>query len=474
VLRYLAARELAALVPAPGVDSRPALRAALDDKDPRVRETAALALGKQGDTPVRGGADRGRQTGAMAVSCARAEVEALGHLCAPGAADLMLRAIGKDVDEVRRAALVGLVRCKDQRARTVLLKKLAQQTEAATVRELAAALIGESGDKGAAPAAGDRAARAGQRGGGRPGAGGRRGDRAARAGAAGRPRRRRRRGDAGGRQAPPLPLDGRGGAGHDVRSGGGPRHAARACGGLGAGAGGRRAERREALRLAVGLLPLAAPRRSLLVALLLGIGCAPAFQARDPQVAVVPARIVALPALTRAEELSFGGSRKPLNGWADAMAEALDPEIDRWVVGFRGHAFDDEDAMVPAVYPRFRRWTALAVEEIAAQKIGRADFKLYSVEEWGFNQDLARIREHLDADFVLVTFFRDTRRTGGHVVGNAVLGVHSYQTRGVPRCPPPREPEPIRRAARLPTRRRDHDDARAERVPNQDGTAFAR
>jgi len=150
VLRYLATRELAALVPAPGVDSRPALRAALDDKDPRVRETAALALGKQGDT----------QSAAALIAGAkqepwpfvrRAQVEALGHLCAPGAADLMLRAIGKDVDEVRRAALVGLVRCKDQRARTVLLKKLAQQTEAATVRELAAALIGESGDKGAAP-----------------------------------------------------------------------------------------------------------------------------------------------------------------------------------------------------------------------------------------------------------------------------------------------------------------------------------
>ena len=150
MLRYLATRELAALVPGAGVDSRPALRAALDDKDPRVRETAALALGKQGDT----------QSAAALIAGAkqepwpfvrRAQVEALGHLCAPGAADLMLRAIGKDVDEVRRAALVGLVRCKDQRARTVLLKKLAQQTEAATVRELAAALIGESGDKGAAP-----------------------------------------------------------------------------------------------------------------------------------------------------------------------------------------------------------------------------------------------------------------------------------------------------------------------------------
>jgi hypothetical protein len=94
VLRYLATRELAALVPGAGVDSRPALRAALDDKDPRVRETAALALGKQGDT----------QSAAALIAGAkqepwpfvrRAEVEALGHLCAPGAAELMLRAIGK-------------------------------------------------------------------------------------------------------------------------------------------------------------------------------------------------------------------------------------------------------------------------------------------------------------------------------------------------------------------------------------------
>ena len=164
----------------------------------------------------------------------------------------------------------------------------------------------------------------------------------------------------------------------------------------------------------------------MLVALLLGTGCAPAFQARDPNVTVVPAHIVALPALTRAEELSFGGSRQPLNQWADAMAEALDPEIERWVVGNRGHVFDDEGATVPAVYPKFRRWTTLAVEEIAAQKIGRADFKLYSVDKWRFNQDLGRVREHLAADFVLVTFFRDTRRTPGHVVGNAIGGVHFY------------------------------------------------
>jgi HEAT repeat protein len=115
-----------------------------------VRETAALARGKQGDKQAAPALIAGAKQEPWPF-VRRAEVEALGHLCTPGATDLMLRAIGKDVDEVRRAALVGLVRCKDPRTRTVLLKKLAQQTEAATVRELAGALLGETDDKGAAP-----------------------------------------------------------------------------------------------------------------------------------------------------------------------------------------------------------------------------------------------------------------------------------------------------------------------------------
>src|SRR5204862_1178965 len=99
VLRYLATRELASLSPAGGVDPRPALRAARVDGDPRVRETAALALGQRGD----------RDATALLVSGAkqepwpfvrRAELEALGRLCTPGAGDLMLRAIARDVDEV--------------------------------------------------------------------------------------------------------------------------------------------------------------------------------------------------------------------------------------------------------------------------------------------------------------------------------------------------------------------------------------
>jgi len=150
VLRYLATRELAGLVPAGGVDARPALRAALADVDPRVRETAALALGKQGDK----GAAEALIAGAKQEPwpfVRRAQIEALGHLCTPATGDLLQRAVERDVDEVRRAALVGMVRCKDARTRTVLLKTLTRENEGATVRELAAALIGETGDRAAAP-----------------------------------------------------------------------------------------------------------------------------------------------------------------------------------------------------------------------------------------------------------------------------------------------------------------------------------
>src|SRR5262249_49066382 len=131
-------------------DARPALRAALADADPRVRETAALALGQQHDTESTPALIAGAKQEPWPF-VRRAELEALGHLCAPGAGDLMLRAIARDVDEVRRAALVGLVHCKDPRARAVLLKTVMRANEAATVRELAAALIGESGDHAAAP-----------------------------------------------------------------------------------------------------------------------------------------------------------------------------------------------------------------------------------------------------------------------------------------------------------------------------------
>ncbi len=155
VLRYLATRELAGFGaetgPAAGTDVGAALRVALADQDPRVRETAALALGRRRDAAAASLLMSGAK-GEPWPFVRRAELEALGELCTPGSGDLLIRAVERDVDEVRRAAMVSLARCKDPRARGILSKTLARRNESATLRELAAALIGESGDRSAAPA----------------------------------------------------------------------------------------------------------------------------------------------------------------------------------------------------------------------------------------------------------------------------------------------------------------------------------
>jgi ParB family chromosome partitioning protein len=148
VLRFLATRELAERR-APG-DARPALREALNDQDPRVRETAAFGLAKVGDAAAGPALINGAKQEPWPF-VRRAELDALGHLCVNGAGDLMIRATERDVDEVRRVALIGLQRCKDPRARQVLLAALNRREETPSLRALAAGLIAESGDRAAAP-----------------------------------------------------------------------------------------------------------------------------------------------------------------------------------------------------------------------------------------------------------------------------------------------------------------------------------
>jgi HEAT repeat protein len=147
VLRHLAARELGMLG---GPEAVAALRAALGDTDPRVRETAAQGLGHNVDRASEAALAAGAKQEPWPF-VRRAQVEALGRLCGPGTGDLLVRALERDVNDVRRAALVGLVRCKDPRARELLLRTLGRRNEASTVRELAAALLGELGDRAAAP-----------------------------------------------------------------------------------------------------------------------------------------------------------------------------------------------------------------------------------------------------------------------------------------------------------------------------------
>jgi HEAT repeat protein len=147
VVRLLAVRGLAASArPA----ALPALRAAVADSDPAVREAAVLALGRRGD----------RAAAAPLIAAAkqepwpavrRAEVAALGDLCGEGAGDLFVRAVERDQDDVRRAALAGLVTCKDARATRLSLEVLGRPRETPGLRSFAAGLLGRLGDPQAVP-----------------------------------------------------------------------------------------------------------------------------------------------------------------------------------------------------------------------------------------------------------------------------------------------------------------------------------
>jgi HEAT repeat protein len=144
VVRYLATRELASASAPPALG---AVREALDDGDPRVRETAALALGHRRD-----GASSGRLVAAAKQEpwpfVRRAEVTALGAMCTAG--DLLVRADERDVPEVRREALTGLARCRDPRASTVLMRALGRRAEDPDIRALAARLLATLKDRGVA------------------------------------------------------------------------------------------------------------------------------------------------------------------------------------------------------------------------------------------------------------------------------------------------------------------------------------
>jgi HEAT repeat protein len=142
VLRRLAADELAS---ANGPAVVPALRAALDDNDPQVRETAAAALGRKGDKVAAAQLVAGAKQEPWP-QVRRAEIAALGELCTKEGNALLLRAFQKDAEDIRQAALTGIAHCYQGKATGTLLKTLGRLAESADMRSLAARLLGERKD----------------------------------------------------------------------------------------------------------------------------------------------------------------------------------------------------------------------------------------------------------------------------------------------------------------------------------------
>jgi HEAT repeat protein len=140
VLRSLAVNEL---VSAEG--AVPALRAALDDTDPRVRETAAASLGHKNDKPSAKAIIAGAKQEPWP-QVRRAEIAALGELCTAEGNELLIRAFQRDVAEIRQVALVGIAHCYQAKATGLLLRTLGRLAESADMRSLAARLLGERKD----------------------------------------------------------------------------------------------------------------------------------------------------------------------------------------------------------------------------------------------------------------------------------------------------------------------------------------
>jgi HEAT repeat protein len=148
VLRSFAINELAN---AEGDAIVPALRAAVQDADPRVRETAAESLGRKGDTLSAKALIEGAKQEPWP-QVRRAEVVALGLLCVAEGNDLLVRAFQRDAEEVRQAALVGIAHCYAVKATGTLLRTLGRLAESADMRALAARLLGERKDPRTVPA----------------------------------------------------------------------------------------------------------------------------------------------------------------------------------------------------------------------------------------------------------------------------------------------------------------------------------
>jgi HEAT repeat protein len=148
VLRSFAISELAN---AEGDAIVPALRTAMQDADPRVRETAAESLGRKGDKMSAKALIEGAKQEPWP-QVRRAEVVALGLLCVAEGNDLLVRAFQRDAEDVRQAALVGIAHCYAVKATGTLLRTLGRLAESADMRSLAARLLGERKDPRTVPA----------------------------------------------------------------------------------------------------------------------------------------------------------------------------------------------------------------------------------------------------------------------------------------------------------------------------------
>jgi hypothetical protein len=161
----------------------------------------------------------------------------------------------------------------------------------------------------------------------------------------------------------------------------------------------------------------------LLVCALLGAACVP-FRNRAPDLKVTPTRLTALPISIEAYQRQSIGVMTERSDWENEMEANMRPELQRIVARHGGSSIELEDiAKCGEVCWLFLSWSTSAAMEIAAQKTGYADFRLYSVEGWRYRGNLGPVHQALRSDFALVVVFHDFRQTIGQAVLWALAGI---------------------------------------------------
>jgi hypothetical protein len=154
------------------------------------------------------------------------------------------------------------------------------------------------------------------------------------------------------------------------------------------------------------------------------LGCGPALAMRVSNIHVVPSQLSAMPAMVEISELDARQTWTPREDWTSAATVNVDAAVDYVVAANEGDSFDAGDvANTEIPYGAFRRWSKLALTQIAAELDGSQRLSHRSISEWRFDYDLRSWRHRLQSDFVLVVLFRDAHNTVGHVLVNALTPI---------------------------------------------------
>jgi len=113
------------------------------------------------------------------------------------------------------------------------------------------------------------------------------------------------------------------------------------------------------------------------------------------------------------------GQEQPSNLIAASLEKYLDEIMDE---NGAGMADSDDLRTCSALCVRFMRWGVIASLEIGAQRAEIRNYGRHSVADWMFHGDLSPMREALDADYALLTVFKQARETTGRQVLNVLGG----------------------------------------------------